>query len=138
MNEKLKPCPFCGGECKIKAAKKEYIGFTIWCECENCHARASGYCPDMKKEDTAIVNIDSCRNKAIEAWNRRANDEKIDAVKDAINNMPTAYDPDKVVEQLENERKFWENAYDSNLGKEKARSYEHAIEIVKGGGVDGN
>lgn len=138
MNEKLKPCPFCGGECKIKAAKKEYIGFTIWCECENCHARASGYCPDMKKEDTAIVNIDSCRNKAIEAWNRRANDEKIDAVKDAINNMPTAYDPDKVVEQLENERKFWENAYDSNLGKEKARSYEHAIEIVKGGEVDGN
>lgn len=61
-----------------------------------------------------------------------------DAVKDVINNMPTAYDPDKVVEQLENERKFWENAYDSNLGKEKARSYEHAIEIMKGGGVDGN
>ena len=23
-----------------------------------------------------------------------------------------------------------------NLGKEKARSYEHAIEIVKGGGAD--
>lgn len=54
----------------------------------------------------------------------------------AIDEVPTAYDPDKVVEQLENERKFWENAYDSNLGKEKARSYEHAIEIVKGGGVD--
>ncbi len=53
-----------------------------------------------------------------------------------IDKQPTAYDPDKVVEQLENERKFWENAYDSNLGKEKARSYEHAIEIVKGGGVD--
>ena len=44
--------------------------------------------------------------------------------------------PDKIVEQLENERKFWENAYNRNLGKEKARSYEHAIEIVKGGGVD--
>lgn len=53
-----------------------------------------------------------------------------------VDAQPTAYDPDKVVEQLENERKFWENAYDSNLGKEKARSYEHAIEIVKGGGVD--
>lgn len=61
-----------------------------------------------------------------------------DAVKDVINNMPSAYDVDKVVEQLENERKFWENAYNRNLGKEKARSYEHAIEIVKGGGVDGN
>ena len=61
-----------------------------------------------------------------------------DAVRKVINDMPTAYDPDKVVEQLENKRKFWENAYDSDLGKEKARSYAHAIEIVKGGGVDGN
>lgn len=59
-------------------------------------------------------------------------------VASVIDAQPTAYDPDKVVEQLENERKFWENAYDSNLGKEKARSYEHAIEIVKGGGVNGD
>ena len=41
------------------------------------------------------------------------------------------------VEQLENERKFLEHAYDKDLGKEKARSYAHAIEIVEGGGVDG-
>ena len=59
-------------------------------------------------------------------------------IADMIEDAPTAYDLDKVVEQLENERKFWENAYDSDLGKEKARSYAHAIEIVKGGGVDGN
>ena len=78
MSEELKPCPFCGGEGKIKAASKEHIGFTIWCECKNCHAQTSGYCPDMKKEDTVIENIDSCRNKAVEAWNRRANDGKID------------------------------------------------------------
>ena len=60
------------------------------------------------------------------------------AVQNVIDTEPTAYDPDKVVEQLENERKFWENAYNRNLGKEKARSYEHAIEIVKGGGVNGD
>ena len=53
-----------------------------------------------------------------------------------LEEYPTAYDVDKIVEQLENERKFWENAYNRNLGKEKARSYEHAIQIVKGGGVD--
>ncbi len=53
-----------------------------------------------------------------------------------LEEVPADYDVDKVVEQLENERKFWENAYDRNLGKEKARSYEHAIEIVKGGGAD--
>lgn len=52
-----------------------------------------------------------------------------------LEEYPTAYDVDKIVEQLENERKFWENAYNRNFGKEKARSYEHAIEIVKGGGV---
>lgn len=57
-----------------------------------------------------------------------------DPVVIAMRCAPTAYDVDKVLEQLENERKFWENAYDSDLGKEKARSYEHAIEIVKAGG----
>ena len=57
-------------------------------------------------------------------------------IADMIEDAPTAYDLYKVVEQLENERKFWENSYDSDLGKEKARSYAHAIEIVKGGGVD--
>lgn len=59
-----------------------------------------------------------------------------DIIHDTFNAQPTAYDQDKIVEQLENERKFWENAYNRNLGKEKARSYEHAIEIVKGGGVE--
>lgn len=50
---------------------------------------------------------------------------------------PTAYDPDKVVEQLEEERE--------NVGFVKAtteasayiRGINDAIKIVKGGGVDG-
>lgn len=69
---------------------------------------------------------------------RNYNKSQMNAILDFVDAQPTAYDPDKIVEQLENERKFWENAYNRNLGKEKARSYEHAIEIVKGGGVDGN
>lgn len=78
-------------------------------------------------------------NSAIELRKKlHRNTSDLDMMVDAVNDEPTAYDPDKVAEQLENERKFWENAYDSNLGKEKARSYEHAIQIVKGGGVDGN
>lgn len=60
--------------------------------------------------------------------------ENVPIFKEIIESQPTAYEVDKVLEQLENERKFWENAYDSDLGKEKARSYEHAIEIVKAGG----
>lgn len=75
MMEKLKPCPFCGGKGKIKAAKKDRVGFTIWCECEECYAKTGGYCPEIKDEDCAIEEIDFCRKAAVEAWNRRANDE---------------------------------------------------------------
>lgn len=73
--EKLKPCPFCGGEGKLKAAKKDSVGFTIWCECKKCHATIQGVCPNMKDEDFALEHIDFCRDDAIRAWNRRANDE---------------------------------------------------------------
>ena len=72
MMENLKPCPFCRGTGKIKAAKKDYVGFTIWCECKKCGAATGGFCPDLKIEDLAIENIDSCKNAAIKAWNRRA------------------------------------------------------------------
>lgn len=46
---------------------------------------------------------------------------------------PTAYDPDKVVEQLEKEFKKY---YGENWNK--APYLVKAIEIVRGGGVDGN
>ena len=56
---------------------------------------------------------------------------------DAVRKAPTAYDPDKVVEQLEEERE--------NVGFVKAtteasayiRGINDAIKIVKGGGMDG-
>ena len=55
-----------------------------------------------------------------------------------IKQIPTAYDVDKVLEQLKNEKEFWSdaNAHNKEIGEQKARSYEHAIEIVKGGGID--
>lgn len=56
---------------------------------------------------------------------------KISRIKNRISEAATeacGYSPlTKVVSEEEINR---------NLGKEKARSYEHAIEIVKGGGVD--
>ena len=63
-----------------------------------------------------------------------------DAVKDAINNMPIAYDVDAVVKQLEEvKKKNTEIALD-DLQRERCFWYkqavEKAIEIVKGGGVD--
>lgn len=76
MSENLKPCPFCGGKAKIKAVIKSY-GFTIWCACK-CGVRTEGFCPDTNKEDDTMENIEECKKRAIEAWNGRANDGKID------------------------------------------------------------
>lgn len=69
--EELKKCPFCGGEATLKMENKSGIGWTIWCTCNKCHAKTSGYCPDLSKEHRALDNIDNCKKLAVEAWNRR-------------------------------------------------------------------
>jgi len=68
-----------------------------------------------------------------------------DAVKDVINNIPTAYDTDKIVEQLEKLKSLVPvNRVLDDIVNDKPKelgmliAYEKAIEIVKGGGVDGN
>ena len=67
-----------------------------------------------------------------------------DAVKDVINNMPTAYDTDNVVEQLEELKSLVPvNRLLDDIVNEKPKelgmliAYRKAIEIVKGGGVNG-
>ena len=69
---------------------------------------------------------------------RLENMKDYDAVKDVINNMPTAYDVDKVVEQLETEDSKIEIQYENNYEKGLLDGIWKAIEIVKGGGIDGN
>ena len=58
---------------------------------------------------------------------------------------PTAYDPDKVVEQLEEVEKIMTSPVNVDCFGEECRASDctvclisKAIEIVKGGGVDGN
>ena len=64
---------------------------------------------------------------------RLENMKDYDSVKDVINNMPTAYDVDKVVEQLE----AYSNADEAErLGTMPVVELTDAITIVKGGGVD--
>lgn len=65
-----------------------------------------------------------------------------DAVKDVINNMPTAYDVDKVVKQLEEVEKIMTSPVNRDCFGEECRASDctvclisKAIEIVKGGGV---
>lgn len=75
-----------------------------------------------------------------------------DAVKDVINNMPIAYDTDKVVEQLEERTAFLKDCtkYGNKTTDQQSKSYDtmmmyevkdlvdDLLEIVKAGGVDVN
>ncbi len=75
-----------------------------------------------------------------------------DSVLKTIYNQPTAYDPDKVVEQLEKLKKAeqdrpddcdedgcgdGEQIYDDGRSQGRYEAFGKAIQIVKGGGVDG-
>ena len=52
----------------------------------------------------------------------------------ALRDYPTAYDPDKVVEQLKSV--LYERYGNDGMGGERVINMDDAIEIVKGGGVD--
>ena len=67
-------------------------------------------CPKLQK-------VEYCNNCIVKAW---------------LNNQPTAYDTDKVVEQLND--KFRVVRTDEDL--EWNRAMDDAITIVEGGGVD--
>ena len=54
----------------------------------------------------------------------------------AIDEVPTAYDPDKVVEQLEKEKNPIYRSDGSLMAARTCITIDKAIEIVKGGGVD--
>lgn len=92
-NEKLKPCPFCGGT-KLKTVSKNskagYTGIdavverqTYSVRCNVCHARGGAvggkviishrevYRDKMPKWATTEEKL---KQQVIEAWNRRAND----------------------------------------------------------------
>lgn len=62
---------------------------------------------------------------------RNYNKSQMKAILDFIDSQPTAYDPDKVVEQLE------EVCISLSDYPGYTVDIEKAIEIVKGGGVDG-
>lgn len=62
--------------------------------------------------------------------------KKASALCDLIDAQPTAYDPDRVVEQLETEGSKIEIQYENNYEKGLLDGIGKAIEIVKGGGVN--
>ena len=88
------------------------------------------------------------RSELIKVLKDRATNESImgymvayyvtNSIIDEVEEQPTAYDIDEVVEKLEIERKTANNTYNSfNMGVDLGRVFglEKAIEIVKQGGV---
>ncbi len=64
MSEKLKPCPFCGGEAElinIDAAKAQGICDPITVHCKECRCNTNWFSKEWE---------------AIGAWNRRTNNER--------------------------------------------------------------
>ncbi len=79
---------------------------------------------------------------------RNYNKSQVKAILDFIDAQPTAYDPDKVVEQLKEEKEFSYADFDEYVNEVCPcldaeyddffhKGLERAIDIVKAGGVDG-
>lgn len=60
--EKLKPCPFCGGEAKITRIRGSERPYVAVCQKGECQASVGVY--------------SYTRAEAAKAWNRRANNDK--------------------------------------------------------------
>ena len=63
---------------------------------------------------------------------------KANALCELIDAQPIAYDVDAVLKQLEAVDNQIEIQYENNYEKGLSEGIEKAVEIVKGGGVDGN
>lgn len=104
VKKELKPCPFCGGKIKL-----DEDDFYMFC-CDKCGAGIT-----FAKELEDGTATDCNKKESIEKWNRRA------------------YDPDKVMKQLED----YSNADEAErLGTIPVIELDDALKIVKGGGVD--
>ena len=64
--DELKPCPFCGGKAKLYATiTRTYPNHCKhYCYCEKCYATGESF-SDLENDGSSVF-------KAIEAWNRRA------------------------------------------------------------------
>lgn len=106
-DERLLPCPFCGGEAYINYETMVDERTIYWAQvlCKQCHARS---CGSWRNSYT------NAEKKEVKAWNTRKPMERI-------------------VEQLED--KFvstWDCGYEGGYKD----AIVDAIKIVKGGGVD--
>ena len=91
-----------------------------------------------------LIDAETLKQELYQQWfmdillTQKRSDDMFYALAQKIDAQPIAYDPDKVVEQLETEDSKIEIQYENNYEKGLLDGIGKAIEIVKGGGVDGN
>lgn len=107
---KLKPCPFCGGEAKLRKLNKDRGYFVL---CSKCGCRT----PYFRYR---YAPIDDLREDAIDTWNTR---------------KPI----DRIVEKLEEEIEKASEEYWTDYDERQITisTLYGAIDIVKAGGIDG-
>lgn len=93
----------------------------------------------------ADVNRDEFMEEVYDILSDEPDNIKANLIIDAFDEIQTAYDPDKVVEQLEEVEKIMTSPVNKDCFGEECRASDcmvclisKAIEIVKGGGVDVN
>nr|DAM84086.1 MAG TPA: hypothetical protein [Bacteriophage sp.] len=89
-----------------------------------------------------LIDADELKKELYQQWfmdillTQRNSKDMFYALAQKIDEQPTAYDVDKVVEQLEAEDSKIEIQYENNYEKGLLDGIEKAIEIVKAGGID--
>lgn len=82
-SEKLKPCPFCGKKAEFRTnttgTNGENFMYRFYIRCSNCGMNSSHiYGVEITFRNGDFVIIEDERDKAVEEWNRRAEDGKTD------------------------------------------------------------
>lgn len=82
-SEKLKPCPFCGKKAEFRTntagTNGENFKYRFNIICRNCGMNSSHiYGVEITFRNGDFVIIEDERDKAVEEWNRRAEDGKTD------------------------------------------------------------
>lgn len=90
-----------------------------------------------------LIDADANRDEFMEEVYDILSDEpdniKANLIIDAFDEIPTAYDPDKVVEQLEDRKSLMLETFkisESDIDRGRIYGMDKAIEIVKAGGAD--
>jgi Lar family restriction alleviation protein len=71
MTDKLKPCPFCGGDAVLYNQSSKYTdrnSYLVNCSNCSCRTREFAYYEIKARRET--------EQKAIEAWNRRVDNDR--------------------------------------------------------------